>query len=196
MQQNTVSNENKATNFAALSHWRWAQHQAEMEENTAKVFNMLEEGKTNPLRDCTNSENGRFLAKDSNTLTSDIYDPSSSKFCESRSPVSPKGNLRRRRNASPLPTEVGQSTDNSKSATSANSKQNDYKVDKNLSSTNIYVLKRNHLRQNVSDLLIYFLKIKDASEISASRVVDDSPCVKNFAKEFGKRSSCTWCLAE
>ena len=129
MQQNTGSNENKATNFAALSHWRWAQHQAEMEENTAKVFNMLEEGKTHPLRDCTNSK--------SNNLSSNIYDSSSSKFCESRSPVSPKGNLRRRRNASPLPTEVGQSTDNSNSATGINSKQNDYQVDKNLSNTNI-----------------------------------------------------------
>ena len=35
------SNEN-SLGFAALSHWR-GQHQAEMEENTAKIFNMLEE---------------------------------------------------------------------------------------------------------------------------------------------------------
>ena len=62
MKQNTVSNENKATNFAALSPLAVGTTSAEMEENTAKVFNMLEEGKTNPLRDCTNSENGRFLA--------------------------------------------------------------------------------------------------------------------------------------
>ena len=101
------SNDKKAERFAALSHWRWAQHHAEMEENNAQILNMLDGKRTHPLKESSKSN---MLHNNGNTVhtrslnISKVGISTSSPLHISSSPSSQHGELRRRRNASPTST--------------------------------------------------------------------------------------------